>query len=492
MPFPCKPLSRRAFARRAGRLVGAGLASAALPSTLAYAVGREDLPRLLPQLLDLDGDAFVSALDEKLLQRALGARRGWELRPAAGYDFRADLLARGRVSARDLEVFRALREQLETPAVARRAVTVAWHYTWYGGIRRTDQTAEFLGGNYRSADSDNEALFNELKNEFGINVDAVSWISPRVDGGPLRYMRRGYLRAPNVRTRQVALLYESVINLDSQGRRTNFASVQTRGNLVGDFAAMGSFLRRRVRDAGVPVFELDGRPVIFLYASHNWVDDLESNFQFDALDQAIVDAIAAFQAAYGKPPYLVGEEMLLAPGDEFGRDRQRRSRNFDALFVYHHASAPDNIKGGQGVLGAAYLRQQQRLLQRTILESSVVINRFSGQPLLLIPSLAPGFAKVGHPTLIASRRQYEDFLWGTIDFLEARYYPLVENRYPVPVYTVGSWNEEFEGHTLFPFRTNLSVPDPRHFGFDIALALRRVFGWNRDMAGPSHPYAEPA
>ena len=48
----------------------------------------------------------------------------------------------------------------------------------------------------------------------------------------------------------------------------------------------------------------------------------------------------------------------------------------------------------------------------------------------------------------------------------------------LPVYTVGSWNEEFEGHALFPARYNRSMKRLRYGGFDIPLALKEVFGWN--------------
>ena len=63
---------------------------------------------------------------------------------------------------------------------------------------------------------------------------------------------------------------------------------------------------------------------------------------------------------------------------------------------------------------------------------------------------------------------------------------------PAPVYVVGSWNEEFEGHCIWPFDFNLSVPaeSVEQHGFDISMALKEVFGWNhyafRDI-GPAPP-----
>ena len=50
---------------------------------------------------------------------------------------------------------------------------------------------------------------------------------------------------------------------------------------------------------------------------------------------------------------------------------------------------------------------------------------------------------------------------------------------PGPVCTLGSWNEEFEGHCLFPFSWNRSLPEVSQGGFDLGLAVKEVFGWNQ-------------
>ena len=49
---------------------------------------------------------------------------------------------------------------------------------------------------------------------------------------------------------------------------------------------------------------------------------------------------------------------------------------------------------------------------------------------------------------------------------------------PAPVYIVGSWNEEFEGHCVFPFEFNFSGPEVTQHGWDLALPIKEVFGWN--------------
>ena len=49
---------------------------------------------------------------------------------------------------------------------------------------------------------------------------------------------------------------------------------------------------------------------------------------------------------------------------------------------------------------------------------------------------------------------------------------------PAPIYTVGSWNEEYEGHAVLPAQFNLALRDSEQGGFDIGMALKQVFGWN--------------
>ena len=55
------------------------------------------------------------------------------------------------------------------------------------------QTVGFKGGDYRSRDPEVETLFNDQKNEFGITVDALSWIPERANANLVNNYRRGLL-----------------------------------------------------------------------------------------------------------------------------------------------------------------------------------------------------------------------------------------------------------------------------------------------------------
>ena len=62
---------------------------------------------------------------------------------------------------------------------------------------------------------------------------------------------------------------------------------------------------------------------------------------------------------------------------------------------------------------------------------------------------------------------------------------------PSPIYIVGSWNEEFEGHAILPYDFNFSVPEDVQHGFDLVMAVKEAFGWNhyeaRDIVGTPPP-----
>ena len=101
----------------------------------------------------------------------------------------------------------------------------------------------------------------------------------------------------------------------------------------------------------------------------------------------------------------------------------------------------------------------------------------------MFPSLAAGFAKQGLPRLWASRSTYREFLTAMDQYCRRECFGhdlSIRSETPglLPVYTVGSWNEEAEGHALFPARFNLSLKRFQYGGFDLALALKETFGWN--------------
>ena len=44
---------------------------------------------------------------------------------------------------------------------------------------------------------------------------------------------------------------------------------------------------------------------------------------------------------------------------------------------------------------------------------------------------------------------------------------------PAPIYTVGSWNEEFEGYAILPSQFNLALSASVQRGFDFVMECER-------------------
>ena len=475
--------SRRQFLRSAALVSGSLIGGAGTRTSFAQSVSA---PRLLGHLADTTGDGVLSASDRQLVQRALFSRRGFDLQPNPGFDFRADVLGRGAIDGDVVDlVSRTVAEQSGRLDVREaRPITVAWHYGWYNNALRERglQTVQFLGGDYASWDSGVEGRFNRLKNEFGITVDALSWMAPRDNANLLSNYRRGFFQADQIKTRHVALLYESTISLPLDLARVDFLSPFVQSLIVQDFEQMAMFLRE-VRATPAQVFTLDRRPVIFLFGSHTW-GLLDSAAQSDALDQTLQLVRESFARVYGAYPYLVGEEVLRSFDTEFSENRWRRMVNFDAVFSYHHAT---NMKSGPALalpVDTWYIENQVRLLRQMIASIRWVANRYTGLPILLIPSLAPGFAKPGFPSLSVNRRSYSE-LMGVLRRIHMNEYviPYWGSRLgspllPAPVYALGSWNEEFEGHSVFPSRFNIALNADEQRGFDVAMAIKQTFGWN--------------
>ena len=459
---------------------------------------------LPPYVTDVDGSGSINGVDEEIVSTALHAHRGFGLTPRPGFDYRADVLGRAAVDPLVVDsvshsVQRYTESQEPTPL---RPITIAWHYGWYNSLNRPPgaQTVRFKGGNYRSFDPEVETIFNELKNEFGVTVDALSWIPRHANNNNNSNYYKGYLRAPNAGTRHACLLYESTLALPVSAGRINFYATNVQARFDLDFREMARFLVRVRDDSPARVFTLDGRPVVFIFGSHIWGRLPLRTSEVAAMDTVVGKAREEFERVYGEFPYLVGEEMQLAADGSFSDDRRSRSRFFDAIYIYHHAS---NMKrGGEPRLrmSPAYIRNQIRILRNTYADVLWIRNRYTGRRLLVIPNLAPGFAKPGHPTLEIGRGDYADFMKLVkrvhMDGHVMRHWSadLGQATLPAPVYVVGSWNEEFEGHCLFPFDFNLSVPNVEQHGFDAAMALKEVFGWNhyarRDIV-PARASAAP-
>ncbi len=452
--------------------------------------GRAQTPAgvILPSYVaDVDGNGQLDAADLQLMQRALFTSRGFGLEPNTGYDHRADIFGRGEVDQAAVDaVSRTLGVVGDgVPVSDPRPITVAWHYGWYDRLRRPllEQTVRYLGGDYLSNNSSVEAEFNRLRNEFGITVDALSWIPPRVTPTILPNYQAGYFAASNAATRYVALLYESVLALPLTGGRVDFRLLEANRLLVSDFEAMARTLVAARDQYPTRVFELAGRPVVFVFASHAWGLHPNDDVGFERIARAVGAAREAFSAVYGALPYLVGDELLpLAATTSPSPARVSRAINFDAVSTYHAA----NLKPSATpfAMNEAYGALQRLRLERGMTAVHGLRNRFSDVRLLIIPSLAGGFAKHGLPILSASRQAYADYLKQLTDFYTEVYLPqewpgaVGTQALPAPIYTVGSWNEEYEGHAVLPAQFNLAITDSQQGGFDYAMALKEAFSWN--------------
>lgn len=492
--------SRRSF------LTATSAAVAATVTRPNISIGAQEGPVLLPPYIaDVNGDGLLEPDDAGLVDLALFTQRGFDLVPAPGFDHRADIFGRGGIDPIALEsVLHSIDVWRESATLAPRPITVAWHYGWYNTLNRPPglQTVRLKGGNYLSFDPVVETIFHDLKNEFGVTVDALSWIPPRDNKDNQANYRNAFLKAANVDTRHICLLYESTIALPFVGSRIDFRSAVVQQFLRQDFAEMARFFREIRDDTPGRVFTLDGRPVLFIFGTHTWGLLPVVGGNFEALDAMITEVRTLFEDIYGSPPYIVGEEMFLSTTGEFSPDRRRRTQSFDAIYVYHHASNLKPLKPGieaQLPMSPLYIENQVRILRHTYRAVAGLRNRFTRQPILVIPNLAPGFAKPGNPTLLLGRSGYADFLklMSAVHvkehIVESWRSVLGTPQLPAPVYVVGSWNEEFEGHCVFPFDFNFSVPEVVQQGFDLAMPLKEVFGWNhyaqREISPSSAPFA---
>jgi len=450
----------------------------------AQAPGGHILPTYVA---DVDGDGQLGGRDIEVMRRAPFTSRGFKVEPNTGYDYRADIFGRAQVDQdavdavlRTIELFgNGLTVDIPRP------ITVAWHYGWYDTVQRPLllQTVRYLKGDYLSNDPRVEEEFNQLKNEFGVTVDALSWMPPRVRPSLLQNYDAGYFAAANAATRYVALLYENALALPARHGRNDFRQPETTSLLVADFEAMARTLVAARDQHATRVFHLRGRPVIFVFGSHSWGLNADNELEFDRISYVVGVARDAFRGVYGEHPYLVGEELLqLGSSVEPSRDRVNRASNFDALFSYHAA----NLKPSATpfTMNEAYGVFQQRRLERAVRAARQIRSRFTGQRVLIIPSLAGGLAKHGMPTLTATRHAYASYLKRLARYYSETYLPQEFPRtvgtvtMPAPIFTVGSWNEEFEGHAVLPAAFNVAFGASQQGGFDYMMAIKETFGWN--------------
>ena len=487
-------LTRREFLGRGTALAGwsaLGLGTTLGTAGQARAAGTTSLPEaadVLPSYIaDVTGTGTPGASDKTTVRKLIGTRRGLDVVGRAGYDYRGDVFGRGRVSRDDVKsVQQTIKYLKANPTAMRpRPVTIGWHYSWYGQANRKpkQQHVWFKGGGYSSRDPRTEETFNDLKNEFGITVDAISWADPKADKNLNEHFELGYMQATNGRTRHAALLYESLISLRATpGERIDFSRKRTRNRLIDHFRAMAKTFVQLRDDSLARVFTVDCRPVIFLYASHTWGVNVDgTGEQYQRLDETMENAINAFTAVYGTAPFIIGEEMTFAEGDRFDDGRRRRSANFDGVFIYHHAATPDFIvRGGQNVRGA-YVDQVREVLTHSYVAMTHK-SRFTDKPMLVVPSFAAGFSKVNIPTLHSNRVDYADFLKGMIRFHEQEYLVPAFGEQALAerpsIFSVGAWNEEWEGHAVMPSQFNRTLSPRTQKGFDYVMAIKQAYGWN--------------
>lgn len=435
-----------------------------------------------PWAFDVDANGSIDGRDRSVIAAHVGTERGFGIAPRAGYDFRADLFGRLEVSGLDLDAFGI--EAMSGPAPPR-PVVMCWHYGWYHPERRPQEptTATYLGGDYLSDDAVVEEQFHRLKREFGIDADLLSWIDPTLGFEPtLDNFDAGYFGAPTASTRHFGWLYETAINLGSSLPMVLSDDSGRPQRLVANFRAMAH--RMIDQDTGAVrgnVLRFGGRPVVFMFASHLLGTTLQS--MLDVV-RVMTEARRAFEEEAGVAPYLIGEETPFRAEQELGAGRTIRATLFDAVARYHHYEAEVVARfaaDGPVRAGGDYLREILDVERRTIAALAGIRNRFTGAPVLVIPSSAAGFAKAGLPTLLAGRDDYVRLLRETRALAEEHLATINAASGVPPVHQaapaiVGSWNEEFEGHALFPALRNQALVAGEQGGFEWLSAIKEVYG----------------
>lgn len=434
-----------------------------------------------PWPYDVDGDGRLGDGDRAAIGAALGRRRGSDLAAAPGWTPAADFLAVGSIESDHLAAWDRVAAAVREP-LPPRPVLVCFHYGWYRGRARRGgtPTVRYRGGSYASASRGTEEEFHRLKSEFGIDADLLSWI----DRPTIRHAyERGYLAAENLHLRRFGLLYETVINLGS-GVRMPFASpADTGARLVDGFRRMADWAAHAVRERGARPLTVDGRPVVYIFASHlfgSTRDDLP------AVGQALAGARSAFADVYGAPPYLIGDESPFPDDPGVAFDRAYRALWFDAVTRYHHyderqARRLASAQGGALRLDAGHRARLVANEARAVAGFRGVHNEHTGAPVLVVPSSAAGFAKTGMPPLRASESDYRELLAAMLQLTDehlARDHGdrLGTPALPAPLVMVGSWNEEFEGHALMPAAANHALVDSGRHGFEWLYAIKGLYG----------------
>jgi len=135
--------------------------------------------------------------------------------------------------------------------------------------------------------------------DYGVDVFSIEWISPRGEPGSIEdNLDDAFLRAPNLCRVRWLIFYDFILRLDWHGidfsNGVDFDDPKVRELFVGDLV---HFARKYF---GHPqYFQIDGRPVVYVYASWNYKGDVAG---------AVAEARARVRTL-GYDLYLVGDEL---------------------------------------------------------------------------------------------------------------------------------------------------------------------------------------
>jgi hypothetical protein len=393
----------------------------------------------LPEDLDFSGK--VNPADVQLLRGAI---------ESGSYVPEFDLNRDGVLDAQDIEQVQAHRGE--------RAVRYAAHYyPWWGnGLQppfhwSQGVTYEPVRGQYNSRDP--ALAYDQIQSacSHGLDTFLIEWIGPAST----------FQRREADRTVELALQEGFLPALESAGGAARFAinydaAIIFRrafGFSMGHFDFSFAVVRERflsdllyLRDRyfGHPQYlKIEGRPLLHIYLTREFVGDYA--LAFDQVHAQLDGQI-----------YLVGDEVW--PG---GETDLTRSSYLDAVTAYNFYGA-DWLEP-VGFSYGAYTDMTEAILRTWRHALGPVTNRYTGEPVRLVPGAIPDFNDTG---LINRNERNRPLVFGPDPAAEfgqqiARLRPLVDRRLNLMVIT--SYNEFHEG---------TSVEEAREYGTSRLAALQ--------------------
>jgi hypothetical protein len=210
----------------------------------------------------------------------------------------------------------------------------AWHEPreWQKGHlgRKLAPPVTPLLGEYVSSDPGVAAQHVRWASDHGIDFFAVSWAGP---GSPSeRNLQAGLLAAPNLGDIRFALLYESLLALETGEDPPVFDEALTARlvshaeNVAGRYFGHPQYLR------------VGGRPVLFLYVSRT----------FQGKTRDAITVVRQRLDRLGHRVYLVGDEVF------WSEPRPRRLRLYDAVTAYNMFDWPRRQLAGYAATSAFF------------------------------------------------------------------------------------------------------------------------------------------